>query len=95
LGTNSKIYNKKNYKKYRWTEEAISDRAKRNAARRKAVKEWKVKKWDWKEVDHKKWIDAGNGKANLRIVSMKVNRRAWAKKSLKIKRSKSNPLHYV
>ena len=49
-------------------------RAKRNAARAKLMKEGKVKKGDGKDVDHKNGVSAGNGKKNLRVMSVKKNR---------------------
>jgi len=85
MPTNSKEYNKKVYKKYWGSKQWIKDRSQRNSARAKAMKEWKVKKWDWKEIDHKKWLKAGNGKKNLRVISRKTNRVLWAAKANKSK----------
>lgn len=81
MPTNSKLYNKKVYKKYWWSKEWIADRSARNSARRKMEKSGKVSKGDGKEVDHKKWIKAGNGKKNLRVISRTTNRKLGAAKA--------------
>jgi hypothetical protein len=83
-------WGKTNYEKYLGTKKKIKDRSLRNAARKK---KW-LKVWNPKEVDHKKWIAAGNGKANLRVISMKTNRQDWAKKATAHKKKK-NDLFYV
>lgn len=80
MPTNNKAYMLKYMNKWR-TPEKHKENATRMRARRKAEKEWKVvKNWD-KEVDHIRWVKAGNGKSNIRIISRKLNRRLWAFKA--------------
>ena len=88
MPSNSKEYQAKVYKKYWGTTKAKKDRAARNAARRIMTKAGKVKKGDGKDVDHKKWIKAGNGKSNLRVLSRKTNRTLWAKKATRVHNAK-------
>ena len=65
----------KEYKRDHSSSEAKKNRAKRNAANRK------LKPGPGKEVDHKKPLSKGgtNGKKNLRVVSVKTNRKKGAK----------------
>jgi hypothetical protein len=67
--------------KKRRTPEKHHENMMRMRARRQAEKEWKVvPNWE-KEVDHIRWVKAGNGKSNIRIISRKLNRRLWAMKA--------------
>lgn len=91
MGTNSKVYNKKNYKKFRWKPGQIAARAERNAARKK---KW-LKVWNPLEVDHIKGIAWGNGNKNLRVISRKTNRRLGAAKATAAKKKKGPNLFYV
>lgn len=76
MATNSKEYNKKNYEKYWGSKKAIKKRTEQNKWRRLA---W-LKKWDPREADHKKPLEKGwkTTKSNIRIISRKSNRKAWA-----------------
>lgn len=84
MATNSKEYNKKNYSKYWGNDSAIKDRTARNAARRK---KW-LKVWDPREVDHKNWVDGWNWESNLRVISRETNRKLWAEKAIKSRKSR-------
>lgn len=66
----------KEYKDYHAKPEQKKNRAQRNAARDEMERAGRVAKGDGMDVDHKKPIRAGggNGKANLRVVTPKVNR---------------------
>tara|TARA_R110002110_G_scaffold357646_1_gene567016 strand:+ start:314 stop:559 length:246 start_codon:yes stop_codon:yes gene_type:complete len=65
----------KEYKRDHASAEAKKNRAKRNAAHNL------LKPGPGKEVDHKKPLSKGgtNGKKNLRVVSVKANRKKGAK----------------
>jgi hypothetical protein len=62
-------------RKYNAKPQQKKNRAERNAARRKMMKAGRVHKGDGKDVDHKNGTKAGNGMANLRILSESANRR--------------------
>lgn len=64
---------KKEYARYHSSPAQIAARSKRNKARRKLG----LKKGDPREVDHKRPLSkgGGNGRANLRAVSRRANRR--------------------
>jgi len=51
-----------------------SNRSKRRRARTKMEKVYGKSALKGKDVDHKRGIGAGNGKKNLRIISVKANR---------------------
>lgn len=83
MPSNSKEYNRKNYKKYWGNPKTLEKIKKRVQARRIMMKAWKVKKFDGKDVDHRKWTEAWNWKANLRVISALKNRIDWQKKWMK------------
>ena len=64
------------------------DNASRKRARYHKEKQWAVKPFDWKEIDHKNWVKAGNGSSNLRVVSRETNRRLWAEKAIRTRKSR-------
>lgn len=76
------------YMDKRRTKDKHKENAMRMVARRKAEKEWKVTKWWDTEVDHKNWVKAGNGASNLRVVSRETNRRLWAEKAIRTRKSR-------
>ena len=61
-------------KKYNARPEQLKNRTARNAARAIMEKAGKVSKHDGRDVDHKRGVSAGNGKANLRVLSASKNR---------------------
>lgn len=71
------------YKLFQSSTKAKKERALRNKNRRKFEREGRVHKGDGKEIDHIRGIEAGNGKSNLRVVSMKTNRSKKEKSRLK------------
>jgi len=81
---------KRDYKKEkRWERtqkpSRLEDRAARKRARRAMERAGKVKPFDGKHVDHKKALTSGgsNTRANLRVVSAKVNLSKEAKRKKK------------
>ncbi len=68
---------KKEYEQFHSKPTEIAKRAERNKAR----KILKLKKGDDKEVDHKKPLSkgGGNSKGNLRVTTMKSNRKKYNK----------------
>lgn len=46
----------------------------RVAARRKALKSGLVHKGDGRDIDHRRGVEAGNGKSNIRVMSAHENR---------------------
>lgn len=85
MPSNSLAYQRANAEKYWTNPKAKKKRAARNRARYKLEKEGRVSKGDWKQVDHKNWVSAWNGSANLRVLSAKKNWQLWAKKANKSK----------
>ena len=87
MPTNSPEYVKKNYKKYFNNDKQREKSKLRMRALRKYRKEnWPIPKW--KELDHKRWLKAGNGRSNLRVVSRKTNRSLGAQKSIRVRKAK-------
>lgn len=81
MPSNSSEYMSKYMKKYRTTEKQHENMM-RMRIRRKLAKEWRVTEGDKRfEVDHIKWVKAGNGKSNIRIISRTLNRKLWAIKA--------------
>lgn len=77
---------RKEYDRYQGKPEQVKNRAQRNAARAKMAKAGRVHKGDGKDVDHKKGVDAGNGKGNLRVESKSKNRSYPRTKSAGVKK---------
>jgi len=68
---------KKEYREYHGKPEQIKNRSERNIARRKLG----LKNGDGREVDHKKSLSNGgsNNRSNLRVTSLKTNRKKYNK----------------
>lgn len=73
--------NPRNYKEEYKEYHGKSSQIKKRAARNKARRIMKLKKGDGKEVDHKVALSkgGGNGKKNLRVITLKANRRKYNK----------------
>lgn len=61
-------------RKYQARPEQVAKRVKRNAARRLMIKKKGKKALKGKDVHHKRGTEAGNGPANLQVISKKKNR---------------------
>lgn len=75
-----------NYEYYQWTKERIKYRSKLNQENRKRGD---YGNWDWKDLSHMDNNPKNFSKKNLRKQPAAVNRRAWAAKANRKKKSDS------
>ncbi len=72
--TDTPAQHRRNQTKFESSPAEVKKREQRNRARAILIKEGKVHRHDGMDVDHKKGLQAGNDRANLRVLSKHKNR---------------------